>query len=141
MIIVKNVTFDDESSKLVGAIRQEVFIREQGIDPELEFDGLDDRAIHALVYADGVPVATGRILDDGHIGRIAVLREYRGQGLGEKVVLSLINKAEEKGCSRVYLGSQTQATNFYLKLGFSPYGSEFMEAGIPHMWMERLLQE
>ncbi len=140
MIIVKNVTFDDENSKPIGAIRHEVFICEQDIDPELEFDGLDDRAVHALVYVDGVPVATGRILDDGHIGRIAVLKEYRGQGLGEKVVLSLIKKAEEKGCSRVYLGSQTHAANFYLKLGFVPYGSEFMEAGIPHISMERLLQ-
>lgn len=137
--MVCRVVFDNENSMVIRKIRHEVFICEQGIDPELEFDGLDDRAIHALVYVDGVPVATGRILDDGHIGRIAVLREYRGQGLGEKVVLSLIKKAEEKGCSRVYLGSQTHASNFYLKLGFVPYGSEFMEAGIPHISMERLL--
>ena len=139
MIKVENVAYDLGNSEVIRVIRDKVFIQEQSIDPELEFDGLDDRAVHALVYVDGVPVATGRILDDGHIGRIAVLREYRGQGVGEKVVLSLIKKAEEKGCPRVYLGSQTHAANFYLKLGFAPYGSEFMEAGIPHISMERLL--
>lgn len=139
MIEVINVAFDGESEKCIRSIRESVFINEQGISPEIDFDGLDGSAIHALVSIDGKPVGTGRMLKDGHIGRVAVLSEFRGQGLGAKIVLSLIDEATIQGYERVYLGAQKQAIDFYVKLGFSPFGEEFVEAGIVHLSMDKSL--
>ncbi|CAH6841009.1 GNAT family N-acetyltransferase [Vibrio chagasii] len=139
MIQVKNVAFDSENEQSIRSIRENVFINEQSIAPEIEFDGLDSSAIHAVVTVDGKPVGTGRILSDGHIGRIAIMRDFRGQGLGSKIVLSLIDEAKKSGYKRVYLGSQKQAIDFYTKLGFTPFGEEFMEAGIVHLSMEKAL--
>jgi len=139
MFEVRNVAFDRENEKCIRAIRESVFINEQGISPEIEFDGLDDSAVHALVSINGKSVGTGRILEDGHIGRIAILSGFREQGLGSKIVLSLIDEAIKNSYERVYLGSQKQAINFYTKLGFTPFGEEFMEAGIVHLSMEKLL--
>lgn len=139
MFEVKNVVFNSENEKYIRSVRDSVFIHEQGIDPEIEFDGLDSSAIHALVSIDGKYVGTGRILNDGHIGRIAILSDYRCLGLGSKIVLSLIDEATKKGYQRVYLGAQKQAIGFYNKLGFTPFGDEFIEAGIVHLSMEKLL--
>ncbi len=139
MSVVKNVAFDSENKQAIRFIRDSVFIIEQQIDAEIEFDGNDQSALHALLFVDGKAVATGRILADGHIGRIAVLSDYRGQGLGAKVVLSLIDAAVEKSYPRVYLGAQKQAVDFYSKLGFTPFGEEFMEAGIVHLSMHKEL--
>lgn len=139
MIEVKNVVFNSENEKYIRSVRDNVFIDEQGIAPEIEFDGLDRSAIHALVAVDGKYVGTGRILDDGHIGRIAILSDYRGLGLGAKIVLSLIDEAITRDYQRVYLGAQKQAIGFYTKLGFTPFGEEFIEAGIAHLSMEKLL--
>ncbi len=133
------VAFDTKHQPHISAIREAVFIKEQNIDPELEFDGLDESAIHVLVAADGEYVGTGRMLDDGHIGRIAILRDYRGRGLGASVVQALVDEAVRRGYPRVYLGAQTHAIDFYAKLGFTPYGDEFMDAGIPHLAMEKTL--
>lgn len=137
---VNIVAFDPEYQPSIRAIRNEVFIGEQGIDPEIEFDGQDGSAMHVLVAVNGVYAGTGRMLDDGHIGRIAILRDYRGQGLGGRVVQALVNEAVRRGYPRVYLGAQKQAVDFYAKLGFTPYGEEFMEAGIPHLSMEKSLR-
>ncbi|WP_019614858.1 GNAT family N-acetyltransferase [Psychromonas ossibalaenae] len=139
MSAVKNVAFDSENKHAIRFIRETVFIKEQGIDAEIEFDGNDQSALHALLFVDGQAAATGRMLEDGHIGRIAVLRDYRGQGLGAKIVLSLIDAAAEQGYQRVYLGAQKQAVDFYTKLGFIPFGEEFMEAGIVHLSMHKIL--
>ncbi|MBM7456843.1 hypothetical protein HNR62_002745 [Oceanisphaera litoralis] len=136
---VNIIAFDAKHAPHISAIRAEVFIREQHIDPELEFDGLDGAAIHVLVVANGEYVGTGRLLNDGHIGRIAILRDYRGQGLGAKVVRALVDEATRRGYPRVYLGAQTHAVDFYAKLGFTPFGEEFMDAGIPHLAMEKSL--
>ncbi|RYU71277.1 GNAT family N-acetyltransferase [Aliivibrio finisterrensis] len=141
MFEVKNVNYTGENEQAIREVRDTVFIQEQSIDPDIEFDGLDESAVHAIVYSNAQPVGTGRILDDGHIGRIAILKAFRGQGLGSKIVLSLIDEATKRGYPRVYLGSQKHAINFYTKLGFQPYGDEFMEAGIPHLSMEKLLNK
>lgn len=141
MFEVKNVNYTGENEQAIREVRDTVFIQEQSIDPDIEFDGLDESAVHAIVYSNALPVGTGRILDDGHIGRIAILKAFRGQGLGSKIVLSLIDEATNKGYSRVYLGSQKHAIDFYTKLGFEPFGDEFMEAGIPHLSMEKLLNK
>ncbi|NCF20048.1 MAG: GNAT family N-acetyltransferase [Haliea sp.] len=129
---------DDEVS--IRAIRTTVFCEEQGVDPAIDFDGNDASAIHVLVSCIGEPVATGRVLQDGHIGRIAVLRKHRKTGVGEKVVLALVEAARQAGCTRVFLGSQLHATGFYARLGFSPYGNEYVEAGIGHIHMELTLE-
>ena len=140
MIEVVNVTFEGENEQHIRSIRERVFINEQAISPEIEFDGLDNLAMHSLILCNGKPVGTGRILTDGHIGRIAILSDFRGQGLGTKIVLSLVQEAENKGYPRVYLGAQKHAIDFYAKLGFKPFGDEFLSAGIVHLSMEKTLR-
>ncbi|BFU78991.1 GNAT family N-acetyltransferase [Arcobacter sp. 15-2] len=139
MLQIKNVDFDNINRKYIHSIRNEVFINEQGIDPEIEYDGLDNSAIHTLVFIKDKAVGTGRILKDGHIGRVAVLKKYRGQNIGSKIITSLIDVAVKNHYNRVYLGAQKQAINFYLKLGFTPFGEEFIEATILHQSMEKIL--
>ncbi|EJN6959806.1 TPA: GNAT family N-acetyltransferase [Photobacterium damselae] len=135
MLEIKMVAFDHQYSELIRQVRDDVFIKEQCIDPEIEFDGLDDQAAHVLVVEDGVALGTGRILSDGHIGRIAIIKAARGRGLGAKVVSALVEFAKQQGYPEVDLGAQTHAIDFYRKLGFSPIGDEFMEANIPHQAM------
>jgi len=137
---IRRVRFDGASKASICAIRENVFIQEQGVPPELEYDGLDEAAVQVLAFVDGRAAGTGRVLDDGHIGRIAVLSEFRERGLGAAIVCALIDEAAAMGCRRVYLGSQLQATGFYQTLGFTPYGETFMDAGIPHLHMEKQLQ-
>jgi len=139
MFEIELVPFNDKTKKTIRFIRETVFIHEQNVPPELEFDGLDDSATHALISIKGKYIATGRLLDDGHIGRVAILKAYRNNKFGSKLVLSLVDEAKRKGYSRVYLGSQTHAIGFYQKLGFSTFGKEFMDAGIPHLSMEKTL--
>lgn len=129
------VAYDAAHSPHIRRIREAVFINEQGVAAELEFDGLDDNAVQVLVGEQGQYVGTGRMLNDGHIGRIAILPEARGQGLGAKVVQALVAEAIRLGYPGVYLNAQTHALAFYFKLGFSLLGDEFMEAGIPHQSM------
>jgi len=128
MITIKIVAYDSKNEKIIRSIRDSVFINEQGIDPKIEFDGFDSSAMHTLVFINDKAIGTGRILSDGHIGRIAVLSEFRGQNIGSKIVNSLIDVARKNSYKRVYLGSQKQAIDFYTKLGFTPFGEEFIEA-------------
>ncbi|KPA54015.1 GNAT family acetyltransferase [Photobacterium leiognathi subsp. mandapamensis] len=139
MVEIKIVAFDDAHRGLIRTVREQVFIQEQQIDPEIEFDDLDSEAVHVLVMDGEQPLGTGRILADGHIGRIAIMKAARGQGLGAKVVQALVEYAQQRGYPRVDLGAQTHAVDFYRKLGFMPYGDEFMEANIPHQAMEQML--
>ncbi|WP_318401167.1 GNAT family N-acetyltransferase [Photobacterium leiognathi] len=139
MVEIKIVAFDDAHLGLIRTVREQVFIQEQQIDPEIEFDDLDSEAVHVLVMDGEQPLGTGRILADGHIGRIAIMKSARGQGLGAKVVQALVEYAQQQGYPRVDLGAQTHAVDFYRKLGFMPYGDEFMEANIPHQAMEQML--
>ena len=135
-IIVK---FDGQYAPEIKRIRNEVFSMEQGIDANLDFDGQDREAVHVLVIYDGKYVGTGRMLADGHIGRLAVLKAYRGRGLGAKAVLVLVKEAENIGVNRVYLGAQKQAVGFYEKLGFTVYGEPYIEVNIEHIHMERFI--
>lgn len=134
--VVVEIT-DWEAAELhAKLIRETVFVREQGVPLELEMDGEDVACRHAIARTpDGTPVATGRLLPDGHIGRVAVLQEWRGKGLGREVMLALLVEARALGHAEVALNSQTSAVPFYLSLGFAPYGEGFMEAGIPHQAM------
>jgi len=121
-------------------IRRKVFIEEQRVSEAEEMDDTDSQAEHLVVYDGNEPVATGRILleaDKFYLGRIAVLKEHRGQKYGDFVVRLLIRKAFELGGHTQYLRAQTNAKGFYEKLGFQVYGEEFEEAGIPHVHMKR----
>ncbi|TCO78901.1 putative GNAT family N-acyltransferase [Plasticicumulans lactativorans] len=122
------------------AVRHAVFVEEQGVPVELEQDHWDALSRHVLVRAaDGTPVATGRLLPDGHIGRLAVLRAWRGQGLGQALMARLVELAREAGLREVVLNAQLRAEPFYAALGFVAEGDTFIEAGIAHRVMRRRL--
>lgn len=120
-------------------IRIAVFVDEQGIDPALEWDAFDAVSLHALVRIDGEAVATGRLLPDGHIGRMAVHRQARHRGLGGQVLEALVGAARIRGDQSVELSAQCHAEAFYLKHGFLRQGEPYLEAGIEHIRMVRRL--
>ncbi len=118
------------------ALRIEVFVVEQGVPLELEWDEADEVSIHAVAYDDdGLPVATGRLLPDGHIGRMAVRKSSRGRGIGDAVLRALLDEAKRLNYRLLVLHAQTHAAGFYARHGFVREGEEFMEAGIPHFRM------
>ena len=136
---IRIVTWQEGEEKL-RAVRLAVFVIEQNIAEELEWDEKDPVSMHALALdRDGVPIGCGRLLPDGYIGRVAVLSDWRGQGVGAAILTRLISLAQERGHKQVLLNAQTQAMPFYARLGFAPTGGEFVEAGIPHQTMVRPL--
>ena len=121
-------------------VRFAVFVAEQGVPAELEIDPFDQLALHALAVAtDGAVLGTGRLLPDGHIGRMAVLREARGRGVGGALLRALIEAARARGDREVALSAQTHAIPFYERFGFVAEGGEYDDAGIPHRRMRRSL--
>lgn len=121
-------------------IRLEVFVVEQGVPAALEMDAMDALCLHAVAYdASGRPMATGRLLPDGHIGRMAVRKSARGKGLGGAVLQVLMARARLRGDGQVVLSSQTHAAPFYARHGFVIDGEEFYEAGIAHVPMRHTL--
>ena len=121
-------------------IRLAVFVEEQRVPVEIEWDDQDEESLHALAYdGAGKAVATGRLLPDGHIGRMAVLREWRGKGVGGAILERLVAVAKDRGDKEIELFAQTQAIPFYRKYGFSESGPVFEEAGIPHQAIRRML--
>ncbi len=124
------------------AIRRRVFIEEQRVPEEIELDADDARALHVLALEDGRAVGCGRMVahaDYAKIGRMAVLRERRGAGVGRAMLEFLVASARERGFRRAVLDAQLHAEGFYLKLGFTAVGEVFEEAGIMHRRMERAL--
>lgn len=123
---------------ILRAIREEVFVREQFVPVDMEWDEFDERSHHVMAMVDDVPVGTGRLLPDGHIGRMAVLKPWRGHGAGGALLTSLMEVARGLGMRRVVLNAQIQAMPFYLRHGFQAEGEKFMDAGIPHrrMWRD-----
>ncbi|KPK72864.1 MAG: hypothetical protein AMJ84_03270 [Acidithiobacillales bacterium SM23_46] len=121
---------------LIRGVREAVFVREQRIPVELEWDDADASATHVLAFAEnGEAIGTGRLLPSGHIGRMAVLRAYRGQGVGRALLASLLDAARANGHAEVTLSAQTQVIGFYQRMGFLPVGEVYREAGIPHQRM------
>ena len=122
-------------------IRFEVFVDEQKVPAEIELDEMDPHCVHAVAYDDaGQPLATGRLLPDGHIGRMVVRKAGRGQGVGGAVLQALIAAARARGDAEVILNAQVHAEGFYQRHGFAREGEQFMEAGIPHITMRARLQ-
>ena len=123
----------------ICAIRYEVFVNEQNVPEELEIDGLDNEAKHVLAFVDKVPIGTGRILSDGHIGRVAVIKNYRGLGIGKSIMKNLIKWAQDMSLEKVWLSSQWHAHSFYLDFGFVCVDEIYKEAGIDHIKMFKVL--
>ncbi|MCW4149146.1 GNAT family N-acetyltransferase [Halomonas sp. 18H] len=122
-----------ELGDVAGEIRRVVFIDEQQVPIEEEWDGLDPDCRHFLALdTEGRPLGTARLLPDGHIGRVAVFHEARGQGVGQALMQAAIDTARRRGDARVMLAAQIQALPFYERLGFIAEGETFMEAGIAH---------
>ncbi|QDF96802.1 GNAT family N-acetyltransferase [Azoarcus sp. DD4] len=126
---------------LVMPLRERVFVVEQGVPAELELDEFDPVCLHAVVRTtDGEVIATGRLLPDGHVGRMAVDAGWRGRGIGGEVLEVLVEEARGRGFEVVELNAQVVAMPFYARHGFTAFGERFMEAGIPHRAMRRVLR-
>lgn len=135
------------------AVRKQVFVVEQGVPEDLEYDAYDATALHVMaVREDGEPLGTGRLLYGetaaektggdlslGSLGRLAVSQEARGLGVGVALVRAIEDAARARGLTVVDLHAQTHALGFYERLGYEPYGPEYEEAGIPHRAMRRAL--
>ena len=128
-----------ENRELIFGIRKTVFVVEQSVPEDIELDELDPDAQHVLAFIDGVPVGTGRITSQGRIGRMAVLSEYRGHGVGREILLALVEMGRNYGIDRLCLSAQCHAIPFYERMGFVAQGDIYEEAGIPHRWMEQPL--
>ncbi len=125
---------------LASAIRFEVFVEEQQVPIAEELDAMDAECLHALAFSpQGEAVATGRLLPDGHIGRMAVRRSERKKGVGAAVLHALVEAAQERGFKEVVLGAQLHAKGFYLKQGFVAFGDVFLDANIEHVMMRKRL--
>ena len=118
-------------------IRDSVFVAEQSVPPELEWDAEDTEAVHFLAEEGDYPVGTARLLPDGHIGRVSVLKDWRGLKVGDALMRAAIEAAEERGQREQRLSAQVHAAAFYERLGFCIEGDEYLEAGIPHVMMVR----
>lgn len=123
-----------------ASVRKTVFVEEQGYTLEEEFDGYDKTCPHLVLFDGETPVATGRLIllssGTAKLGRIAVLKSYRGQHLGAQVVRALLERAKAEGALRAYVSAQSYAVPFYNKFGFSEYGEEYLDGRIPHRDME-----
>jgi len=138
---VRIATWQEDSHEL-RAIRETVFILEQHVPIELEWDGLDVDCLHVLAASSaGESIGTARLLPDGHIGRMAVLKEWRGRGVGSALLQLLLAETRKCQVRQAVLNAQTSAAGFYAKFGFQTVGEEFMDAGIPHVKMVLPLQE
>lgn len=121
------------------AIRREVFIVEQQVPEEMEWDADDVTSVHALALLDGHPVGCGRLLPDGHIGRMAVRAPFRSTGVGRALLQALLAEARRRGMREVVLHAQMHALGFYEAQGFVADGPVFDEAGILHRRMSQAL--
>jgi len=125
----------EEAKAEAGPIRFTVFVDEQQVPAAMELDEHDPACVHVIARSAGRALGTGRLLPDGHIGRMAVLKEARGQGVGAGMLKALMAEARRRGDSQVALSAQTHAIGFYRKHGFVEEGPEYLDAGIPHQAM------
>lgn len=131
-------TLKNDEHALAFEIRKTVFIEEQNVPEEEEYDGLDETSTLILGWVRGQAVATGRLRflpELAKIERVAVLKEYRGLGLGAALTRYMMHLAQKKGVTTIKLNSQCEAIGFYEKLGFTARGEVFLDAGIPHREM------
>ncbi len=141
-LILKLFAYPEEFSQM-QVIRRSVFQEEQGVDPALEFDGLDETADHLLAYLDNQPVGTARIRylnqHTAKVERLAVLSEARGKGLGKKLMEKALDVAAKKNIEEVVVNAQDYVKSLYEQLGFEQVEERFYEAGIAHVKMVKRL--
>lgn len=134
-IQISKVSWNDAENNL-RAVRTPVFIEEQTVAPDFEWDELDRSAVHLLALVDNQAVACLRIINYHKIGRMAVLKEWRGIGLGAALLREAVNICKEHGTTSVYLSAQTHAIEFYRKAGFKVTSLEYCDVDIPHVDMQ-----
>ena len=125
-----------EALPLARPVRERVFVEEQRVPRELEWDEWDEHSEHAIACdIAGRPIGTARLLPNGRVGRMAVLKDWRRKGVGAALLVAMLDRARGRSMARVVLHAQTHAADFYRRFGFSERGGEFVEAGIPHVEM------
>lgn len=139
-IEVRSASWQHER-EILSEIRRRVFIEEQHVPEDLEWDDADEDAQHWLAFYNNQPVGTARMLRNGHIGRMAVLIRARKNGVGSQVLRTIIEAAAQRQLREIYLHAQIQALPFYEKLGFVAEGPEFYDANIPHRTMRLILRQ
>ena len=141
-IVVKKLESQEEYDS-VRSIRTEVFVNEQGVPSEVEFDYHDETAIHAVAYEDDTIVGTGRLIidtpTDARIGRMAVNESSRRKGVGSQILAFLENTAKSNGSRHITLHAQHYVRDFYEENGYSEQGETFVEAGILHVEMVKVI--
>ena len=126
-----------EKKAEITSVRRAVFVEEQNVPESIDFDGSDVDFIHVLATdKNGLPVGTARINRKGRIGRMAVLKKYRRQGIGRKMIQVLMDYGRKNAITDFHVSSQVTAVGFYEKMGFELFGEEFLEAGIKHINMK-----
>jgi len=130
----------DKAQPDAAPLRFAIFVGEQNVPPGIELDEMDEKSLHALAFDDaGKPIGTGRLLPDGRIGRMAVVKEWRRRGVGADLLDALVEEARRRGFREVKLSAQLQAAEFYRAHGFVAEGKVYEEAGILHQAMRRSL--
>ena len=130
----------DKAQPVAAPLRFAIFVGEQNVPPGIELDEMDEKSLHALAFdAAGRPIGTGRLLPDGRIGRMAVVKEWRRRGVGADLLDALVEEARRRGFREVKLSAQLQAAEFYRAHGFVAEGKVYEEAGILHQAMRKAL--
>ena len=137
-LIIKIANWEEDKLAL-QMIRREVFIHEQQVPEEMEWDEFDDSSTHFICTLESKIIATARLKADGQIGRMAVLQDYRNQGYGNKLLVFVIQTARDKNLKKLYLHAQVNAIPFYEKQGFTVCSDIFYEANIPHREMSKII--
>ena len=132
---VRRADWHDDGAALRD-VRKAVFVDEQHVPEELEWDGVDEQCVHVIAEAaTGEAIGTGRLLPDGHVGRMAVLADWRRRGVGSLLLAELLIAARDRGHGVIELSAQTHALGFYRRCGFEVVSAEYLEAGIAHRSM------
>jgi predicted GNAT family N-acyltransferase len=130
----------EQAQPTAGPLRFAIFVGEQNVPAGIELDDMDAQCMHAVAYdVDNKPIGTGRLLPDGHIGRMAVVKEWRRRGIGAEILQALIGEARKRGHKEVIVSAQLQAAEFYREQGFTADGKVYPEAGILHQKMRKPL--
>ena len=123
----------EQAGPIAGPIRWGIFVGEQNVPPGIELDDKDPDCLHAVAYDEkGTAIGTGRLLPDGHIGRIAVVKDWRRRGVGDAILEALVAEARKRGHAEVVVAAQLQAAEFYRNHGFVADGKVYQDAGILH---------
>ena len=130
----------EQAQPVAGPLRFAIFVGEQNVPSGIELDDLDASCVHAVAFdVDGKAIGTGRLLPDGHIGRMAVVKEWRRRGIGAEILETLTAEARKRGHAEVLVSAQLQAAEFYRGFGFVAEGKIYEDAGILHQKMRKKL--